>query len=207
MNQANVISKGITKGTKLRLLGAALLLSFGLSTTAQAEEYLIDTAKRHAFIQFKIQHLGYSWLLGEFPDFKGSFTYDAAHPESNEVNVNINVASIDTHHAERNKHLRSSDFFDVEKFPTATFTSTSYEDTGNDTGIVHGVLKLRGVSKKVDIQVKQVGTGPDPWGGYRRGFEGHTTLHLSDYNMKKGGVLGAAAENVELFLSIEGIRQ
>lgn len=191
----------------IKLMAAALLLAFGLSTTAQAEEYIIDTAKQHAFIQFKIKHLGYSWLLGEFPGFKGTFSFDEANPENNKVNVTIDVASIDTHHAERNKHLRSADFFDVEKFPTATFNSTSYEKTGETTGIVHGVLNLRGVDTPVDIEVSQVGTGPDPWGGYRRGFEGHTTLHLSDYHMKKGGVLGAAAENVELYLSIEGIRQ
>jgi len=192
---------------KIKLLGAALLLAFGLSTTAQAEDYNFDIKGQHAFIQFKIKHLGYSWLLGSFQKFDGQFSFDDAHPENNKVSVSIDVASLDTNHAERNKHLRSADFFDVEKYPTATFTSTSYEDKGHDTGIVHGTLNLRGVNKDIAIEVKQIGTGPDPWGGYRRGFEGHTTLHLSDYNMKKGGMLGAAAENVEIFLSIEGVRQ
>ncbi|HCS13427.1 MAG: hypothetical protein COS82_03975 [Zetaproteobacteria bacterium CG06_land_8_20_14_3_00_59_53] len=192
---------------KIKLLGAALLLAFGLSSTAMAEDYNFDIKGQHAFIQFKIKHLGYSWLLGDFRTFDGKFTYDAEHPEKNSVNVSIDVASLDTNHAERNKHLRSADFFDVEKFPTATFTSTSYESTGADTGILHGTLNLRGVNKDIAIEVKQIGTGPDPWGGYRRGFEGHTTLHLSDYNMKKGGMLGPLAENVEIFLSIEGVKQ
>jgi len=95
----------------------------------------------------------------------------------------------------------------VARYPTATFTSTSYESKGKGKGVLRGRLTLRGVTKDVAIDVKQIGTGPDPWGGYRRGFEGRTTLRLSDYGMKKGGMLGPAAENVELFLSIEGIRQ
>lgn len=192
---------------KIRLLGAAMLLALGISTAAQAEDYAIDIKGQHAFIEFKIKHLGYSWLLGSFRTFDGNFTYDAEHPEKNSVKVSIDVASLDTNHAERNKHLRSADFFDVEQFPTATFTSTSYESTGADTGILHGTLTLRGVHKDLAIEVSQIGTGPDPWGGYRRGFEGHTTLHLSDYHMKKGGMLGPLAENVEVFLSIEGVRQ
>lgn len=191
----------------IKLLGAALLIAIGMSTAAQAEEYAIDIKGQHAFIQFKIKHLGYSWLLGSFQKFDGKFTYDEVHPQNNKVSVTIDVASLDTNHAERNKHLRSADFFDVDQFPTATFTSTSYESTGKDTGIVHGTFNLRGVNKEIAIKVSQVGTGPDPWGGYRRGFEGHTTLHLSDYNMKKGAMLGPLAENVEMFLSIEGVRQ
>ncbi|OIO68911.1 MAG: hypothetical protein COW19_09960 [Zetaproteobacteria bacterium CG12_big_fil_rev_8_21_14_0_65_55_1124] len=192
---------------KIKLLGAALLVAIGLSTAAQAEEYNFDIKGQHAFIEFKIKHLGYSWLLGSFRTFDGKFSYDEAHPANNKVSVSIDTASLETNHAERNKHLRSGDFFDVEHFPTATFTSTSYKATGKDTGIIHGTLYLHGVSKDIDIEVSQIGTGPDPWGGYRRGFEGHTTLHLSDYNMKKGGMLGPLAENVEIFLSIEGVKQ
>ncbi|MDX8407321.1 MAG: YceI family protein [Mariprofundaceae bacterium] len=188
------------------LAATAILLTASLPAQA-AEHYAFDIKGQHAFIHFKIKHLGYSWLMGEFRSFDGSFTYDETHPENNKVSVTINTASLDTNHAERNKHLRSADFFDVAQFPTATFTSTAYEPTGEGKGIVHGKLKLHGVSKDIAIEVSQIGTGPDPWGGYRRGFAGHTTLHLSDYKMKKSGMLGAAAENVELFLSVEGVRQ
>jgi len=151
--------------------------------------------------------LGYSWLLGEFRSFEGSFSYDEKYPESNKVQVSITASSIDTNHAERNKHLRSADFFDIHKYPTITFVSSWYEDTGKNEGIVHGVLNMHGVSKNVDVYVKQRGAGRDPWGGYRRGFEGHATLHLSDYKMPFASKLGAASENIELFLSIEGVRQ
>ena len=186
------------------LIAASLLIV--TTMTAQAEQYDIDIKGQHAFIQFKVKHLGYSWLLGSFRTFNGHFSYDERKPVKNSVSVTIDTASLDTNHAERNKHLRSADFFDVARYPTATFTSTSYESTGKKTGILHGKLALHGVTKDIAINIKQIGNGPDPWGGYRRGFEGHTTLHLSDYRMKKRGMLGAVAENVEIFLSIEGVR-
>ena len=191
---------------KLKLYLPALILALAVAAPAQAvENYVIDTAKAHAFIQFKIKHLGFSWLLGRFNTFKGSYSFDAENSANNSIKVNIDVTSIDTNHAERDKHLRSPDFFDVEKFPTASFVSTSYEAKGDGKGVLKGNLTLRGVTKEVAIDVSQIGAGKDPWGGYRRGFEGTTTLHLSDYNMVKS--LGPAAENVELYLSIEGIRQ
>lgn len=191
----------------IKHIAMAAVLAMGLATTAQAEEYDFDIEGQHAFIQFKIKHLGYSWLLGQFRKFNGHFSFDERHPEKNSVSVTIDTASLDTNHAKRNKHLRSADFFDVGKYPTATFVSTSYEATGKHTGILHGKFTLRGITKNIAIQVAQIGTGPDPWGGYRRGFEGHTTLHLSDYRMKKAAMLGPVAENVEIFLSIEGVRK
>jgi len=192
---------------KFKQIGMALLLLVGFSTTALAEDYAIDIKGQHAFIQFKIKHLGYSWILGEFRKFNGNFSYDEKHPEHNKVSVTIEANSIDTNHAERNKHLRSPDFFDVKEYPTITFNSTSYEDKGHGKGIIHGKLTLRGVSKNMDVTVMQIGTGKDPWGGYRRGFEGHATLHLSDYGMPFAPKLGPVSENVELFLSIEGVRK
>jgi polyisoprenoid-binding protein YceI len=193
---------------KLKTLSAAMLMALAVTLPAQAaENYVIDTAKAHAFIEFRIKHLGFSWLLGRFNTFEGTFTYDEKNPVGNKVNIIIDVASIDTNHAERDKHLRSPDFFDVAKYPKATFVSTGFTDKGNGQGVLKGTLTLRGVTKEIAIDVRQIGAGKDPWGGFRRGFEGRTTLHLSDYNMKKGAMLGPAAENVELFLSIEGIRQ
>jgi len=186
------------------LIAVSLLIATAMP--AQAEQYNIDIKGQHAFIQFKVKHLGYSWLLGSFRTFKGHFSYDERKPEKNSVSVTIDTASLDTNHAERDKHLRSADFFDVARYPTATFTSTSYESTGKKTGVLHGKLTLHGVTKDIAINITQIGTGPDPWGGYRRGFEGHTILHLSNYRMKKSGMLGAVAENVEIFLSIEGVR-
>jgi len=146
-------------------------------------------------------------LLGSFKKFDGSFVYDEAKPSNNSAVVDIDVNSLDTNHAERNKHLRSGDFFDVATFPKASFVSTSYKDLGNGKGVMTGKFTLRGVTKDIQLDVLQIGTGKDHWGGYRRGFEARTTLHLSDYNMLKSAMLGAVAENVELYMSIEGVRQ
>jgi len=193
---------------KLKQLLAALLLTMAIALPAQAEEnYIIDTKGQHAFIQFKIKHLGYSWLIGDFNKFSGAFSYDEANPANNSIHVDIDVASLFTNHAERDKHLRSPDFFDVAKFPTASFVSTGYQDKGNGEGVLTGKLTLRGITKDIAIDVDQIGAGNDPWGGYRRGFEGSTTLHLSDYNMVKGPMLGPVAENVEMYFSFEGVRQ
>ncbi len=192
---------------KLKYL-LALVIGLSVSLPAQASEnYNFDIKGQHAFIQFKIKHLGYSWLLGSFKTFDGSFVYDEAQPSNNSVRAEIDVSSLDTNHAERNKHLRSGDFFDVATFPKATFVSTSYKDLGNGKGIMTGKFTLRGVTKSIQLDVMQIGTGKDPWGGYRRGFEARTTLHLSDYKMLKSAMLGAVAENVELYMSIEGVRQ
>lgn len=193
---------------KMKQLLATLLLTLALALPVQAaENYVIDTKGQHAFIQFKIKHLGYSWLIGHFNTFSGSFTYDETNPANNSINVDIDVASLFSNHAERDKHLRSPDFFDVARFPTASFISTGYEDKGDGKGVLNGKLTLRDITRDVIIQVNQIGAGKDPWGGYRRGFEGNTTLHLSDYNMLKAGMLGPVAENVEMYFSFEGVRQ
>jgi polyisoprenoid-binding protein YceI len=193
-----------------QLTATAVLLCAGLiasSATAAEEHYKIDIKGQHAFIQFKIKHLGFSWMYGEFRTFKGAFTFDAVNPKNNSVHVTIDSNSIDTNHAERNKHLRSADFFAVKQYPSITYISTSYEDQGHGHGILHGTLTLRGVSKPVDLTVNQIGTGKDPWGGYRRGFEAHTTLHLSDYGMPFAPKLGPVSEDVELNISVEGIKE
>jgi polyisoprenoid-binding protein YceI len=193
---------------KIKHLFATLLLMLAFTLQAQAaEQYAFDIRGQHAFIQFKIKHLGFSWLIGNFNVFNGSFTYDEANPANNSVHAEIDVASVFTNHAERDKHLRSPDFFDVARYPKATFQSTSYEDRGNGRGLLKGKFTLRGVSKEIEFEVTRIGAGKDPWGGFRRGFTGSAVLHLSDYNMLKGSMLGPAAENVELFFSIEGVKQ
>jgi len=184
-----------------------LSLVFFITSVAQAEDYVIDTKGMHAFIEFKVKHLGYSWLLGRFNHFDGTFSYDEKNQKNNKLQINIDVASLDSNHAERDKHLRSKRFFDVKKYPKATFESTAYDDKGNGKGVLHGMFTLRGVTKNIAIDVQQIGAGKDPWGGYRRGFEGHTTLHLSNYQMAEGKILGPVAENVELYLFVEGIRK
>ena len=186
-------------------LAALVLGSALIGGQAVAADYAIDKQGQHAFVNFKISHLGYSWLYGTFKDFDGTFSYDAANPEASKVNVTLKTASVDTNHAERDKHLRSADFLNVSKHDTATFESTSVKSTGEGTADVTGNLTLNGVTKPVVIAAKFIGEGKDPWGGYRAGFEGTTTLKLKDFDITKD--LGPASETVELIISVEGIRQ
>ena len=190
---------------KDKLLSIGLTIVLSVPSLVQAADYLIDTEKAHAFIQFRIKHLGYSWLLGRFNDFEGTFSYDEADPAASRVEVTIRTASIDSNHAERDKHLRGEDFLDVDKFPQAAFVSTGFTENEDKSAVLTGNLTLRGVTRPVSIAVKPVGHGPDPWGGKRRGFEGATTLKLADYDIDFD--LGPAAREVELFLSVEGIEQ
>ncbi len=184
---------------------AALALAITAPTLAQGADYLLDTEDAHAFIQFRIKHLGYSWLLGRFNQFEGRFSYDEENPDSSRVEVTIKTASIDSNHAERDKHLRGEDFLEVDKYPEARFVSTAFRENDDHTATLTGKLTLHGVTREVSIDVRHIGHGPDPWGGYRRGFEGSTILRLADFDIDYD--LGPAAREVELVLSVAGLRQ
>jgi polyisoprenoid-binding protein YceI len=182
-------------------LAATFVVSAGLPVIAA--DYIIDP--QHSFVQFKTKHLGYSWLSGRFNSFEGTMQYDPAQgPAAQSINLTIDTASIDSNHAERDKHLRSADFFDVEKHPTAVFTSTGYEGDANG-GTLSGNLTLLGVTKPISFEIRKIGEGKDPWGGYRAGFEGTYSLIRNDFGM--GYNLGPTSEQIELELMIEAIRQ
>ena len=183
------------------ILSAGLLLA--LSGLAAAADYVIDTKGAHAFIQFHIKHLGYSWLVGRFNTFSGTFSYDEDNPGAARVSVTIDTASIDSNHAERDRHLRGEDFLNVDKYPEARFVSTAYRDLGDDRGELQGELTLHGVTRPITIEVTHIGAGMDPWGGYRRGFEGRTSLALADFGIRRD--LGPASREVHLWLGVEGV--
>lgn len=185
------------------LLALITVVSLGaIAQSLSAAEYNVDPA--HSFVQFKIKHLGYSTLIGRFNDVSGEFTHDPADPEASKIAVEIDAGSVDTNHAERDKHLRSEDFLNVQEFPKVSFVSTKY--TGDDqSGTLEGILTLHGVTKPVSLEVKKIGEGDDPWGGYRAGFEGTTSIARKDFDM--GYDLGPASESMELELFIEGIRK
>ncbi len=180
----------------------SLMLAAGL---AQAADYQIDKQGQHASINFKISHLGYSWVYGRFNDFDGTFSWDADKPEASAINVTVNTESVDTNHAERDKHIRGEDFLNVSENATATFTSTGVEVTGDNSAKVTGDLTLNGVTKPVVLDANFIGEGEDPWGGYRAGFDATTTLKLADFGIDYN--LGPASETVALILTVEGVRQ
>lgn len=191
---------------KKLVTGAALGTLMALSVpTVQAADYVIDREGQHAFVNFKISHLGFSWMYGGFNDFDGRFNWDAANPEASQVEVTLKTASVDTNHAERDKHLRSGDFLNVDQHPTATFVSRKVVSSDGESMDIIGDLTLNGVTREVTVDAEFIGEGEDPWGAYRAGFAGTTQIKLKDYNIKMD--LSPASEEVELILSIEGIRQ
>lgn len=186
-------------------IAAALLATGVLAGTAQAADYIVDTEGAHASIQFKISHLGFSWLKGRFNDFEGDFRYDADNPADSQIAVTIDTASIDSNHADRDEHLRSADFLDVEQYPQARFVSREYVPNGDGTATLEGDLTLHGVTREIAIDVEKIGEGEDPWGNYRVGFSGETEFRLEDFGIDYD--LGPASEVVYMELEVEGIRQ
>lgn len=170
-----------------------------------AERYVIDTQGAHAFIQFKISHLGFSWLWGRFNEFEGEYVWDPENPENSSVEVTISTASVDSNHERRDDHLRNEDFLTVEEYPQATFKSTGFRHVEGESYVLTGDLSLLGTTRSVDIDVTHINTGPDRWGGHRSGFEGRTTFALADFGIDYE--LGEEAREVEIILSVEGIRR
>jgi len=173
---------------------------------AQAADYQIDTEGQHAFVQFKINHLGFSYILGSFEEFDGQFSYDPEDLDASSAEIEVQVDSLNSNHAERDRHILSEDFLNASEHPTATFTSTGFESNGDDEGVLTGDLTLHGETQEIEMPVKLMGEGDDPWGNYRAGFEGSTTLTLSDYGIDMSDFPEAMHE-LELYVTFEGIRQ
>jgi len=187
-----------------QIIIACSLIALPLACS-QAADYVIDTKGAHASINLKIAHLGFSWLTGRFNKFSGDFSYDPEAPEKARISLSIDPASIDSNHAERDKHLRGKDFLHTGKFPEAGFVSTSYKENPDGSGNLTGDFTLRGVTRPITISVQKVGAGQDPWGGYRQGFSGTTSFLLKDFGIDFN--LGKASREVQLELYIEGVRK
>ncbi|HEY5714788.1 MAG TPA: YceI family protein [Psychromonas sp.] len=185
------------------LAATALLTSMVLPTFVNAADYVVDSQGKHASVNFKVSHLGYSFIQGRFNDFEGEFSYDPDNIEASKVKVTIDTTSLDSNHAERDKHIKTSDFIDAGKYSTATFTSTKVSKKADGGLTIEGDLTLHGKTKTIAIDANMIGEGDDPWGGYRAGFEGTTRLQLADFGIQ---VMGASSY-VDMQLNVEGIRK
>ena len=192
-----------------KTLAALAIGSALLSANVMAADYVVDKQGQHAFVDFKISHLGYSYITGTFKDIDGTFSFDAAKPEDSKIEFNVNTASVFTNNAERDKHISSKDFLKVADFPKATFKSTSVKSTGKNadgkaTADVIGDLTIAGVTKPVVVKATFLGEGKDPWGGYRAGFEGTTSIKRTDFGKMMD--LGPQSDAVELYVTFEGVK-
>ncbi|HVO98537.1 MAG TPA: YceI family protein [Bryobacteraceae bacterium] len=172
--------------------------------------YQIDPA--HTQAQFKVRHLMISNVKGEFDKVAGTVEYDDANPSAAKIDVTIDVASISTREPQRDAHLKSADFFDVEKFPTMRFVSKDVVKSGEDSFEVVGDLTIHGVTKTVDLNVEDFTPEmKDPYGLFRRGASAKTTILRSDFGLvynallEAGGV--AIGDEVHITIDTEFTRQ
>jgi polyisoprenoid-binding protein YceI len=164
-------------------------------------EYNIDPA--HSIIGFSIRHLEIAWVEGRFKDFKGTIHFDEKDVTKSSVEFTAKVESIDTGVEPRNKHLRTADFFDVEKYPEMTFKSTRVERKGKDGYVLHGDLTLKGVTKQVALPFNVTGAIKDPWGNTRFGVQAETKLDRRDYSITWGKTLENGGLDVGNEVTIE----
>ncbi len=178
----------------------------GKGTDAKPENYKIDIV--HSTAIFAATHLKLSTFFGRFNHVGGSFVFDPADPEKSQIRLKIRADSLDTNDPKRDRHAKSPDFLDAKQFRWIRFRSKTIKRVGGKDSkdyVVKGSLSLHGEKKEIEVQVKIIGAGKDPWGGYRRGFEAHTTIKRSDFGMKF--MLGALSDTIRLSFGIEGIRQ
>jgi polyisoprenoid-binding protein YceI len=171
--------------------------------------YQIDPA--HSSAQFSIRHMMISNVRGEFTKVSGTVIYDADNPANSKAGASIEISSINTREPQRDAHLKSADFFDVEKFPLLTFQSKEVSGQGGELKM-KGDLTMHGVTREITLDVD--GPTPehkDPWGNLRIGATATGKLHRKDFGLtwnsalEAGGVL--VGDEVKLTIDIEAIRQ
>lgn len=191
-----------------RTLLTAVVLAAVLALPAAADVYKIDPS--HSEVSFQIRHL-LTNVRGHFNQYEGNVNLDPAKLETSKVEFKIKAESIDTGVPDRDKHLRTGDFFETDKYPEITFTSTKIKKTGKDTFDVTGKFTMHGVTKEITLPVTFAGTAKDPWGNQRAGFSTTTTLDRKAYNINwnkavdNGGVL--LGDDVKVDINLEAVLQ
>ena len=179
-----------------------MVLSLIATTAASAAQtYAIDPV--HTSVTFKIKHLGISNVHGRFNDVSGTLIYDSDSASNSSIEMQVKTASIDTINSQRDDDLRSPNFFDARKFPFIQFKSTSVKKVTEDTFEVAGNLTVHGVTRPITVSALKTGSGKDPWGGYRIGFETVFIIKRSDFGMQN--MLGAVGDKVQLAISLEAV--
>jgi len=170
-----------------------------------AGTWTIDPA--HSDVSFSVRHMMVSKVRGRFGSFSGTIV-TAADPLASTVTAGIDATSIDTNQEQRDAHIKSADFFEVEKYPTITFASTSIEPAGDDY-LVRGDLTIKGNTKNVPLKLELNGFGPDPFGGTRAGFTATTEISRKEFGvdidmpMDGGGVV--VGDKIAITLEIEAV--
>ncbi len=165
----------------------------------------------HSQVGFSVRHMVIAKVRGRFTKWNGTLVLNEADLTKSEVRVEIDAASIDTDVADRDNHLRSADFFDVERFPKLTFESSRIEAAGKDSFRVYGDLTIHGVTKEVVLDAEYGGRGKDPWGNERVAFTATTGIDRKDFGLawnqalETGGLL--VGERVTIELEVQAVSQ
>lgn len=190
------------KMKKLILLSIALIAGFSLIAQSQ---YKVDAA--HSSINFKVKHNGITFVNGKFEKFDGSIIGDLNSLENTRVLFNVDATSINTSVEMRDNHLRSADFFDVEKFPAMTFESTSIEKVDDTNYKLHGKLQIKDVTKDVTFDVVYGGSVKSENGPEVIGFTAKNTINRVDYNVMYDENAAVIAKDVHIVLYLEFKKQ
>jgi len=182
------------------VLGLLVIFS---SLTYAAETYKLDPA--HTSIVFRVKHLGVAYVFGRFNGPTGSIVFDESSPSKCAVEIQAETKNVDTAVEKRDTHLKSPDFFNAGEYPLVSFKSKSVKKLGENTYEVSGDLALLGKTRPITVKVNATGAGKDPGGNFRRGFETSFSIQRSDFGMDF--MMGGVSDEVNLTVSVEGIRQ
>ncbi len=171
-----------------------------------------DIDPTHSTFEFAARHAMVTTVRGRFSDVEGTLYLDGANPEASRAEARVQVASVDSRSEQRDTHLRSADFFDVETYPEMSFTSTRVEAGKGDAEFtLWGDLTIKGVTREVALDVTFTGVVQDPWGKTRAGFEGRTVVNRKDWGLnwnlalEAGGIL--VSEKVKIALDIAAVKR
>jgi polyisoprenoid-binding protein YceI len=179
------------------------------TTTAARTTWAIDAA--HTSVEFSVRHLMIATVRGRFGHVSGTVVTEGDDLAGAAVDVTIDPASLDTREAQRDTHLRSADFFDVERFPAITFKSRRVAEARGDAFTLIGDLTIRGITREVALSVESHGRAADPWGGQRAGFSATTRIKRSDFGLtwnqtlEAGGVL--VGDEITIAIDAELVKQ
>lgn len=164
----------------------------------------------HSGINFSVRHMVFAKVRGRFGDWSGKVELDSADLTRSTVEIEIDAASIDTGVADRDNHLRSPDFLDVDEFPKLRFKSTKVEKAGGEGYRIHGDLTIRGVTREVVLDAEYGGQGKDPWGNQRLAFTATAALDRSDFGLKWNQVLEAGGvlvgERIDIEIEVQAVQ-
>ena len=167
-----------------------------------ADTFSVDPV--HSSMLFRVKHWGVGHIYGRFNQYSGSFAFDPKNPADSKLEMEVKIDSIDSANADRDKHLKGPDFFNAKEFPTMSFKATRMKASDEKTYEVTGDLTIHGVTKQVTVKLERLGTGKDPRGKTRSGWETVFTINRSDFGVK--GFLPAIGDEVRIIVAVEGIQ-